>query len=282
MKIAVTTASGHLGSAIIKQLISDIGSDNVIGIARTPEKAKHPGVEIRKADYDNRAEFDHALIDTDAVLIVSGMDHPDNRIQQHRNIIEAAKSNGLKKIVYTSITGDINDTAFSPVVQSNRQTEEDVKNSGLNWVIGRNGLYIEPDIEYIDKYIQAGEIANCAGEGKCSYTSRNELAYAYSKMLLEDKHNGKVYNLTGEAITQKQLADLLGKAYKAKLEYRVMSTEDYINERRSELGEFLGNIIGGIYHGIKKGAFDTPSDFQKATGRLHKPAWQLINEYLKL
>lgn len=52
MKIAVTSASGQLGSAIAKQLIKEIGKDSVIGIARTPEKANHFGIEIRKGDYN--------------------------------------------------------------------------------------------------------------------------------------------------------------------------------------------------------------------------------------
>lgn len=52
MKIAVTSASGQLGSAIAKQLIKEIGKDSVIGIARTPEKANHLGIEIRKGDYN--------------------------------------------------------------------------------------------------------------------------------------------------------------------------------------------------------------------------------------
>jgi NAD(P)H dehydrogenase (quinone) len=58
------------------------------------------------------------------------------------------------------------------VVQSNRQTEADVRASGLAWVIGRNGIYIEPDVEYIDRYRAAGAVANCAGDGRCGYTTR--------------------------------------------------------------------------------------------------------------
>ncbi|WP_233530728.1 NAD(P)H-binding protein [Gelidibacter salicanalis] len=200
MKIAVTSASGQLGSTIVKELIKEIGKDNVVGIARTPENAKHLGIEIRKADYDNRQDFDKALQDIDAVLLVSGMAEPQKRIQQHRNVIEAAKSNGVKKIVYTSIVGDEEKNAFSPVVQSNRQTEKDVQNSGLNWCIGRNGIYIEPDLEYIDTYLKEGEIRNCAGDGKCTYTSREELGVAYAKILIEEKHNGQVYNLVGDPI----------------------------------------------------------------------------------
>ena len=80
MKIAVTSASGHLGASIVKQLIAEIGKEQIVGIARTPEKAKHLGIEIRKGDYNNREDFDAALKGVDAVLLVSGMDEPQKRI----------------------------------------------------------------------------------------------------------------------------------------------------------------------------------------------------------
>lgn len=279
MKIAVTTASGNLGSAIINHLKQEIGAENTIGIARTPEKAQSLGVEIRKGDYNSKEDFLAALQGVDAVVLVSGMDDPQKRIQQHRNIIEAAKANGVKKIVYTSIVGDSENNAFSPVVRSNRQTEEDVQNSGLNWVIGRNGIYIEPDLEYLDHYIASGEIFNSAADGLCGYTSRTELAHAYSKMLLEEKHNGQVYNLVGEPITQTQLAGLLNQVYGTKLVYRSASFEDYLIERKAELGEFLGTIISGIYEGIRNNAFNVSSDFERAAGRPHKTAWEMIEDF---
>jgi NAD(P)H dehydrogenase (quinone) len=278
MKIAVTSASGQLGSSIIKQLIKEIGNENVIGIARTPEKATHLQIEIRKGDYNSRQELDAAFKGVDAVLLVSGMDEPQKRIQQHRNVIETAKINGVKKIVYTSIIGDEEKTAFSPVVKSNRQTETDIRNSGLDWVIGRNGIYIEPDLDYVDNYIKEGEIRNCAGKGKCAYTSRKELACAYAKMLRETKHNGQQYNLAGEAITQSKLAEYINKVYNTKLVYKPVSVEEYSIERKKELGEFLGPIIAGIYEGIQNGTYDVESDFEKAAGRPHKSAIEMIKE----
>ncbi|MEO9894405.1 SDR family oxidoreductase [Aurantibacter sp.] len=279
MKIAVTSASGKLGASIVSHLIKEIGKENVIGIARTPERAEHLGIEIRKGDYNNVQDFDIALKDIDAVLLVSGMDDPKKRIQQHRNVINAAKNNGVKKIVYTSIVGDENKNAFSPIVQSNRQTEEDIKNSGLTWVIGRNGIYIEPDLEYLETYLKEGEIRNCAGEGKCTYTSREELGFAYTKMLVEEKHNGKTYNLVGEPITQSQLADYINLVFNTNLAYNSVTFDAYLEERTSELGEFMGTVIAGIYEGIKNGANDVPSDFEKATGRPHKSALDLVKEF---
>ncbi|MEQ8415916.1 MAG: SDR family oxidoreductase [Imperialibacter sp.] len=276
MKIAVTSASGQLGSAIVKQLIKEIGGKNVVGIARTPEKAKHLGVDIRKGDYNSRQQFDEALKGMDAVLLLSGMDDPQKRIQQHRNVIEAAKANGVKKIVYTSIVGDETKTAFSPVVQSNRQTEADVRESGLQWAIGRNGIYIEPDLEYLDHYFEAGEIRNCASDGKCAYTCREELAYAYAQMITGEQHNGKTYNLVGEPITQTELANLINQVYGTDLKYNAVSVDDYARERKAELGEFIGTIIAGIYEGIKNGANAVPSDFEKATGRPHMTPLAMI------
>ena len=279
MKIAVTAANGKLGSSIVNELIKEIGQENVIGIVRTPEKASHLRIEVRKGDYNNREDFNSSLKGIDSVILISGMDDPQKRIQQHRNVIEAAKQNGVKKIVYTSIIGDEEETAFSPIVKSNRQTEKDVKESGLNWVIGRNGIYIEPDLEYIDTYIKEGEIRNCAGDGKCSYTSRNELGFAYTQMLLQDQHNGQTYNLGGEPITQTQLAELINQEFNTNLKFNSVSVDEYEEERKAELGDFIGTVIAGIYNGIKKGVNDVPSDFEKAAGRPHKSTVEMMKDF---
>ena len=267
------TASGHLGAEIIEALSVLTERENVVGLARTTEKAQHLGVEIRKGDYSDRGELEKSFRSVDAVLLVSGMDAPSKRIEQHRNVIDSAKNAGVGKIVYTSIQGPMSVTAFSPVVQSNRQTEEDVRSSDMDWVIGRNGIYIEPDIEYIETYRKKGEISNCAGKGKCGYTSRAELAFAYAHMLTEDKHNGQTYNLHGEPITQYQLVDYLNMVFGTNLIYKPITLKEYRQERVVELGEFLGNIITGIYEGIHEGKFENRSHFAEAAGRQHQ-SWE--------
>jgi len=269
-KIAVTAASGQLGAAIVKGTIEVVGKENVIGLARTPNEAESLGIEIRPGDYESRTDLESSLKGVDSVLLVSGMASPEKRIPQHRNVIEAAKQAGVSKIVYTSIQGAEENTTFSPIVQSNRQTEEDVRNCGLQWVIGRNGIYIEPDVEYIETYKERGEIANCAGDAKCGYTTRPELAFAYAQMLTQSKHNGQTYNLHGQAITQSELASYLNNAFDTDLKYREMSVEEYQKERVAELGEFMGTVIAGIYATIRAGASNNESHFKQAAGRPHQ------------
>lgn len=270
MRIAVTAASGQLGSAIVSATASLVGPEALVAVARTPAKAEGLGVEVRAGDYNDPEQLERAFQGVDAVLLVSGMDAPDKRIRQHRNVINAARAAGASKLVYTSVQGPEDGTAFSPIVQSNRQTEADVRASGLAWAIGRNGIYIEPDVEYIETYKAHGAIANCAGEGKCGYTTRGELGYAYARMLTGGEYNGKTYNLHGQPISQATLARLLGDAFGVPLEYRSMSVEDYRRERVAALGDFLGTVIAGIYQGIRNGTYDRPSDFEAAAGRPHR------------
>ena len=279
MKIAVTAASGGLGTAIIKSLKENTSAENIIGIARTPSKAGNLGVEIRTGDYDKKETFETALQGCDTLLIVSSNTAPENRIGQHRNIIEAAKHCGVGKLVYTSILGNPEKTAFSPVIGSNRQTEKDIAASGIPFTIGRNSLYIDPDLEYIEHYKQEGKISNCAGDGKCTYTSRDELGAAYAHILLNDGHEGKTYNLAGPAISQQELAEALNRVHGTNIVFEDMSVADYLKERQAALGDFLGTIIGGIYEGIRNGAFDVPSDFEKAANRKHISIDDMIASY---
>ncbi|MEM6571318.1 MAG: SDR family oxidoreductase [Planctomycetota bacterium] len=279
-RTAVTAASGQLGAAIVRATVEILGTENVIGLARTPARAADLGVEVRPGDYGAPEDLERSLEGVEALLIVSGMDAPEKRIVQHRNVIEAARSAGVRRLVYTSIQGAEEGTAFSPIVGSNRATEADVRASGLEWSIGRNGIYIEPDVEYAPTYAERGEIANCAGDGRCGYTTRPELAYAYAQMLTGDGHAGETYNLHGEALTQQQLADHLNDALGLDLTYRAMTVEEYRAERVAELGDFLGTVIAGIYEGIQNGAADNPSHYRAAAGRDHQ-SWAAYFDQLK-
>lgn len=273
MTIAVTAVTGHLGAEIVRALRRLATQEQVVGIARTPAKARDLDVEIRPGDYNDRGQCEAALSGAETLLLVSGMDAPDQRVEQHRNVIHAAVAAGVKKIVYTSVQGAEDGTAFSPIIQSNRQTEADIRNCGLDWAIGRNGLYIEPDVEYVDTYKQRGEIANCAGDGACGYTTRPELACAYARLLTDGSLNRRSYNLHGEPLTQAELANHLNRAFGTELVYRSMSVDEYRKERIAELGEFIGTVIAGIYEGIRNGAMNNPSDYAVAAGRPHQ-SWQ--------
>jgi NAD(P)H dehydrogenase (quinone) len=273
MTYAVTAVSGQLGCEIARKLRALPGGTPVIGLARSPGKVTDLGIDVRPGDYDLPAQLQSSLAGVTALVIVSGMAPPEDRIQQHRNVINAARAAGVQKLVYTSIIGPEEGTRFSAVVQSNRQTEADIRASGLDWAIGRNGIYIEPDIKYLDSYRARGAIANSAGSGKCGYATRSELAHAYAALLTRDDLNGGTFDLHGTPITQAELAGYLNQTFGTALTYREMTPEAFVADRTAELGGFIGPIIGGIYEGIRQGIYDRPGDYAEVTGRPHQ-SWE--------
>jgi len=40
MKVAVTSASGQLGGAVVRALVEEIGTNKVVALARNPERSK--------------------------------------------------------------------------------------------------------------------------------------------------------------------------------------------------------------------------------------------------
>ncbi|MBI9063912.1 MAG: SDR family oxidoreductase [Marinilabiliaceae bacterium] len=280
MSIAITSVNGQLGQAIALEAITQLGPNQVIGLARTPSKASHLGIEVRKGDYNNPDTLTASLQGIESVLLISGLDAPDKRIQQHRNVIEAVKNAGVKKIVYNSIYGTVCQSDFDAIIECNRQTEKDIKDSGLEYSIGRNGLYLEADLEAVQDYKETGKISNCAADGRCAYTTRKELARAYVNLLTENKHLGKTYQLCGPAITQDELAQYINTAFHSHLIYTSISVEAYKQDRINVYGEFFGGIIAGIYDCIRKGSFNVPSDFNKILGRPHQSLEEQIQEFL--
>jgi len=282
MKLAITAANGQLGSSIIQACVQRYGVSSVVGICRDPGKASDLPCEVRQASYGDKAKLGAALSDIDAICMVSLNGDPGKRLPLHRNVVNMAKQAGVKRFVYTSIMGEQSHSGalWNQVIRSNRDTEKIIMDAGIEYVIGRNGLYIEPDIAYLEEYRKEGKIVNCAGDGRCSYTTRGELGAAYARMLVAPDLGNQVLNLCGDPLTQTQLATLLNQSFATNLIYEEVSTEEYLLDRKKALGDLMGQIIAGIYTAIKQENNIATSDFEKAAGRPHIP-WKDYFENLK-
>ncbi|MEO1802538.1 MAG: NAD(P)H-binding protein [Cyanobacteria bacterium J06629_2] len=280
MKIGITTATGQLGTAILSQVIKRIERSDVVAIARSPHKFSHTNIESRKGDYDRLDNLIAAFQGLDTVMFVSGNTPPEIRLRQHLNVVEAAVTANVKKVVFSGILVDGYAEGFRAVQDVSLATEKALINSGLQWAIGRNGIYLDPDLEYIDTYIKEGKVSNCAGEGKCAYTARSELAIAYADLLVDDQLNGKIYNLVGESVTQQQLTDYINDFFNVNLSYESMSVEAYRQDRTQAFNsDMFDNIITGIYENIRNGGFDANSDYASVTGRSHKTIRELFANF---
>lgn len=281
MKVAVTAASGNLGQLLLPELVRLIGTDNVIGIARSPDKISTPDIETRQADYEHAADWPAALTGIDTVILISSPAGPWDRVQMHRNVIQGAKQAGVRKILYSSVIGNgkETDTLYAPVAAINRQAEQDIQESGLEWSIPRNGLYLEFDVAHIVNAAKEGNIfRNNGGEGRCGYITRDEIAIATAQLAIDDRHNSKIYNLVGECHSQAELVQMVNEVYGLKVRYEAISDEECFAKLEPLRGEIVANMLTGCYQCIRNGAYNVKSDFAAATGRPAKSITQQIAE----
>lgn len=285
MKVAVSASSGGLGTRTLHCLVEEIGAENVVAVARSPERVHVENIEKRRGDYLSVPELTAAFAGIDTLVMISAPVGDWDRVVMHRNVIEAAKNACVKKVIYTSVVGNgkEEDTWYWPTQQDNRQTELDLERSGLAWVIARNGLYLEKDLENMIRSKDSGVYRNIAGPGKCGYITVDELAYATAKLATDDSANGKAFNLCGECLTQAQLVEMANEVFGMQLRYETIGDEENIallmqHPGIAARGEGVAKMLTGCFQALRAGAFDMPSDFEAAAGRPAKPTLQMMSE----
>ncbi|WP_076455581.1 SDR family oxidoreductase [Zobellia uliginosa] len=195
MKIAVTGATGKLGRLVIEKLKERTAEANIVALARTPQKGKDLGVEVRPFDYGNLAQMTESLAGVDKLLLISGSEL-GQRLVQHANVINAAKNAGVKAMAYTSLLHV--DKSSSSLVPEHLGTEKALAESGIPHTLLRNGWYTENYTDTLKDVIAKGTIYGSAGEGKISSASREDYAEAAALVLTTEGHEGKTYELAGD------------------------------------------------------------------------------------
>jgi NAD(P)H dehydrogenase (quinone) len=238
MTIAITGATGQLGRLVISKLRNQLPASGIVALARSPEKAGDLGVEVREADYDRPETLGPALAGADTLLLISA-NEIGKREAQHRNVIEAAKSAGVRRIVYTSLLHA--DRSPLSLAAEHLATENMVKASGIPFTILRNGWYTENYTGSIPGALAGGAFIGSAGEGRISAATRDDFADAAVAVLTGGGHEGKTYELAGD--TAWTLAGLA-----AEISRQTGRTIPYVHMPEAEYAAALAGF--GLPHGL--------------------------------
>lgn len=203
--ILVTGATGRFGSKAVEYLLKNgVHPSEISVLVRDAAKAgrlKEQDVQVREGDYADHTSMVKAFQDVERLLLVSSNDRGamENRTQHHKNAIRAAVEAGVKHLVYTSFVRKpgFEGSPISSFQNSHVESEQYLKESGMEYTILQNGIYAEMIPVFIgDKVAESGTIVFPAGEGKASWVLLEELAEAASNVLTTDGHKGKTYTLT--------------------------------------------------------------------------------------
>lgn len=208
--IAITGASGELGRLVIKCLLERISADQITGLIRDSSKAQglvDLGVALRHADYNEPGTFAEALKGVDTLLLISS-NETGVRTTQHRTVIDAAKASGIKLIAYTSVLHA--DVSSLGLAADHRDTEEALRESGIPYVLLRNGWYSENYLANVPSALEHGVLLGSAADGRISSAPRADYAEAAAVVLTTEGQAGKVYELAGDSsYTLSDLASMI-------------------------------------------------------------------------
>ncbi|HDC4293278.1 TPA: SDR family oxidoreductase [Enterobacter cloacae] len=268
--IAITGATGQLGRLVIEQLLKTVPANQIVAIVRNPAKAEalsQQGIVVRQGNYTDQAALTTALKGVKKLLLISSSE-VGQRATQHQNVINAAKAAGVTFIAYTSLLHADNSPLGLHV--EHVATEKALATSGIPYALLRNGWYTENYLASAPPALEHGVFIGAAGEGKIASATRADYAAAAAKVVSEEGHAGKVYELAGDsAWTLSDLAAELSKQSGKPVVYQNMSEADFAAALKSVgLPAGLADMLADSDVGASKGGlFDDSHTLSKLIGR---------------
>lgn len=212
--IIVTGATGKLGSQIVTALLDRVPAAEIGVSVRDAAQAADlaaRGVRVRAADFHRPETLADAFAGASQVLVVSASELGQTAIDANTAAIDAARTAGAERVLYTSHQGAGDDSLFAPMAV-HAACERHLGQLGRPFTALRNGFYATTVPFLIGQALTTGEIVAPA-DGPVSWTAHADLAEAAAAILADPgPFDGPTPPLTGpDALDLADVADLLTK-----------------------------------------------------------------------
>ncbi|WP_054680517.1 NAD(P)H-binding protein [Lacticaseibacillus sharpeae] len=277
---ALTGVTGHFGQTAIQVLTKMVPTANIIALARNTEKAQSlvpAGVTVRPGDYDDPEQLKASLAGVDRLLFISSQPGGKiSRLQQHKNVVDAAKSNNVSYIAYTSFPKA--DQSTTPLAADHAATEAYIKKSGISYSFLRDNWYLENEAGSLAQATSGKPFVYSAGDGKAGWALEKEYAEAAAKVLASESTK-PIYEFGGQTRTYNELADAID------AQFDVVKVDDSAYAKGLEasgIDEGTAALVTSFQTLIRDGQLDvTSSDLEDVLGHELIPIADAIQEVVK-
>jgi NAD(P)H dehydrogenase (quinone) len=280
MKIGVSGASGHLGRAVVAELLQRADGHEVVAITRTPESVSGPA-QGRFGDYNRPESLAEAYAGLDRLLIISTVDAL-KRGAQNVAAVDAAVRAGVKHIVFMSAAGTRQEE--EPALGASFwRGEQRLIATAPAWTILRMNFYAEALAQQAQASLNQGVLTGLA-ENRVAFVARGDVAAAAAGILIGDGHAGAIYNATGpERLSGAERAALIAEITGRPLAFRAI-TEQQLRAGLTQAGlpvEVVNTVIN-LQESFAAGEFDiVTGDVERLGGRPPKPLRDVLAGALK-
>lgn len=290
--ILITGATGGLGGSVARNLKEKQPNATIAVLVRDvqSEKAKQLedlGFELRQANYNDASSLEQAFENVNLLYFVSGSDIA-YRTPQHKNIVEAAKNANVNHIVYTSaVTKGLKPNM--PLYESlkiHQETEDWIKDTGINYTILRHNLYAEVIAMFLgtkEQLLQSKTVFLPTKEGATAFVTREDMAEAGAVILANPSaySNQTLEFSASESITFAEIAKELSNVTKETIAYVSPEIPEF-EKTMAQYGvpeEYIG-MMSSFSDGIAQQVFNSSASetLESILGRKTLPVKSFLSQ----
>jgi len=204
--LLVLGATGQVGKLVARHLRrSDANLSVGTRSKANLEELAHQFGASRFIDLDDPRTFDEALTDITGLFLLTG--YTVAMLVQSKSLIDAAKRNGVKHIVHLGAFTRDHD-AYSTVFAWHQMIEAYLRDSGVAWTNLHPNMFMQ---SFLSVWSIKGAVYNAYTSKAVGFTALEDVSEAAAIILMEgpDKHNGKDYWFSADALTPRQVAETL-------------------------------------------------------------------------
>ncbi|MFF5210523.1 SDR family oxidoreductase [Streptosporangium sp. NPDC000396] len=273
--IVVTGATGNIGRPLT-QALAEAGQQ-VTAVSRhtaaVPSGARHVAADLAKP-----ASLKPALAGAKALfLLLSGGLHATGA--SPADIVSEAAASGVRRVVLLSTLGVVT-RPFGPTRIAMRALEDMLRESGLEWAILRPGGFASNALWWAESVRTQRVVAAPFGDVGVPIIDPADIAAVAAACLLDDRHPGAVYELTGpEVITPRQQAEAIAAALGSPVRFHELTRDEAKAAMTQNMPAELADDTLDILASPSPAELRVSPDVQRVLGRAPRPFadWAIRN-----
>ena len=246
--ICVMAATGEVGKATVEHLLRlGVHPSRIVAAGRAPSKMEYlsrAGISVRAADYADGRGMAGAFRGVETLVLIPTKTPAAPRCVEHANALAAARSAGVKRIVFLSVQAATSTSQFN-VAPFLLFAESATRQSGMRWTFARMSLYTDPIAEWAPELARMGRLPYPVTQARVAYVTRADVSRSLAAVALRDDLDSRIVEFTGPvALSMPELAVAVSKATGTKISFATISSDEYRELcRKDKLPEEMIDIL---------------------------------------